>query len=43
MRNDKGKKLWSDEDIRNYHEIKDAWFATKGIKILHIKEEEWTQ
>ena len=41
MRNDKQKKLWSDEDIHNYHEIKDAWFATKGIKILHIKEEDW--
>jgi hypothetical protein len=43
MREQKGKKLWSDEDIRNYHEIKDAWFATKGIKILHIKEEDWLE
>lgn len=41
MRKQKGKKLWSDEDVRNYHEIKDAWFATKGITVLHIKEEEW--
>jgi hypothetical protein len=41
MRKDRFKKLWSDEDIRNYHEIKDAWFTTKGIKILHIKEEDW--
>ncbi len=35
------KALWSDEDIRNYHQIKDSWFASKGIRILHIKEEEW--
>ena len=41
MRADKGKKLWSDDDIRNYHQLKDDWFATKGIKILHIKEKDW--
>jgi very-short-patch-repair endonuclease len=41
MRKSKNKKLWSDDDIRNYHEIKDAWFLTKGIKILHIKEKDW--
>lgn len=32
---------WPDEDILNYHEIKDSWFATKGIEVLHIKEKEW--
>jgi len=41
MRKDRRKKSWSDDDIRNYHEIKDAWFLTKGIRILHIKEEDW--
>ena len=41
MRKQKSKRLWSDEDVRNYHEIKDSWFVTKGITILHIKEEEW--
>jgi hypothetical protein len=41
MRKDKGKKLWSDEDIYNYNPLKDGWFATKGIQILHIKEEDW--
>ena len=41
MRKDRYKKLWSDDDIRNYHKLKDDWFETKGIKILHIKEEEW--
>jgi hypothetical protein len=35
------KKLWSDDDIRNYHPIKDSWFASKGIRILHIKEQDW--
>jgi len=41
MRTSKTKKQWSDEDIRNYHQIKDQWFASKGIEILHIKEEDW--
>ena len=41
MRLDKSKKKWSDDDIHNYHEIKDAHFASKGIQILHIKEEDW--
>ena len=41
MRNDKRKAKWSDEDILNYHEIKDDYFASKGITILHIKEEDW--
>ncbi len=37
----KNKTEWSDEDIANYHEIKDSWFASKDIRILHIKEEDW--
>jgi very-short-patch-repair endonuclease len=41
MRADPKKAKWSDEDIRNYHQIKDAWFASKGIQILHIKEKDW--
>ncbi len=43
MRKNKSKRKWPDEDIRNYHEIKDAWFASKGIKLLHIKEEDWIE
>lgn len=43
MRANKNKKSWSDDDIRNYHEIKDSWFASKGIQILHIKEEDWNK
>lgn len=41
MRADLQKSLWSDDDIRNYHQLKDDWFATKGIQILHIREEDW--
>ena len=41
MRKDPSKALWSDDDIRNYHRLKDDWFASKGVLILHIKEEEW--
>ena len=32
---------WSKEDIENYEKIKDEYFKTKGIHILHIKEKEW--
>lgn len=41
MRNQKGKSLWSNEDIGSYHYLKDAWFASKEIKILHVKQEDW--
>ena len=43
MRKDPKRCEWTDEDIRNYHEIKDAWFATKGIAILHIEWDDWKQ
>jgi hypothetical protein len=39
----RGHPTWPDEDIRNYHEIKDAYFLSKGIEILHIKEEDWLE
>jgi len=42
VRKSKSKKLWTDSDIRNYDKIKDTWFASKGIEILHIKEKDWT-
>lgn len=42
MRADPRKSKWSDEDIRNYHDLKDTWFmSSKGVRILHIKEKEW--
>jgi hypothetical protein len=42
MRADYNKRFWSDDDIRNYHQIKDNWFlSSKDIKILHIKWKDW--
>ncbi len=32
---------WPDKDLRAYHEIKDAYFVSIGVTILHIKEQEW--
>ncbi len=37
----RGRPNWSDEELLNYHSLKDSWFASKGIAILHIKEEDW--
>jgi hypothetical protein len=41
MRKDPKKAKWPDEDIRNYHEIKDTFFLSRGIQILHIKGKDW--
>jgi len=41
MRASENKILWSNKDIKNYHKIKDLYFKSKGIDILHIKEENW--
>ena len=35
------KPNWPDEDIKNYHKLKDEWFLSKGIAVLHITEKEW--
>jgi hypothetical protein len=43
MRKQEGKKHWNDEDIQNYHKIKDSWFASKDIQILHVKQEDWVK
>jgi hypothetical protein len=32
---------WPKEDALRYHELKDSHFASKGIQVLHIKEEDW--
>lgn len=37
----RSRQDWPQEDIYNYHRIKDDYFALKGISILHIKEEDW--
>lgn len=34
-------KNWPLEDILNYHALKDSHFFSKGIAVLHIKEEDW--
>lgn len=41
MRSSAKKKKWTDEDILHYHEIKDCFFKSQGIEILHIKEVDW--
>jgi len=37
----KKKGKWPLEDALNKHQIKDSWFLSKGIQILHIKEQDW--
>jgi hypothetical protein len=37
----KSKPNWPHHDLIDYHEIKDGYFKSKGIEILHIKEEDW--
>jgi hypothetical protein len=32
---------WPLEDIKNYHQIKDDAFKSKGITLLHISEADW--
>jgi hypothetical protein len=34
---------WPEEDLVNYHQIKDDYFLSKGIQILHIKEKDWLE
>jgi hypothetical protein len=43
LRGTKKKSKWSDDDIRNYHKLKDDWFALDGIKILHIPGVDWKE
>ena len=37
----RGRPHWPDDDLENYHEIKDTYFKSKGIEILHIGEKDW--
>jgi hypothetical protein len=41
LKKGRNKKYWPEEDVKKYHEIKNSWFASKNIQILHIKEEDW--
>lgn len=38
----RGRPSWTDEQIENYHELKDSFFKEKGIDIFHVKEKDWT-
>ena len=37
----RGRECWPLEDLQNYHQIKDEYFLSKGIKLLHIDEKDW--
>ncbi len=37
----RSREHWPEEDLTNYHPLKDAWFMSKNIQVLHIKEEDW--
>lgn len=37
----RSRKNWPLKDINNYHTIKDEYFKSIGIEILHIEEKEW--
>ena len=41
MKKGKGRSKWPVEELKNYHQIKDEYFLSIGIQILHIKEEDW--
>lgn len=41
MRQDKRKENWPDSDILNYNLIKDNYFLSKDIELLHISEFDW--
>ncbi len=36
-----GREHWPEQDLNDYHQIKDGYFASQGITILHIREEDW--
>jgi len=37
----RGYPNWPLQDLKRYHIIKDAYFSSLGIQVLHIKEKEW--
>jgi hypothetical protein len=37
----RGRKHWPKEDLKKYHQLKNRWFRSKGINILHIKQKDW--
>jgi hypothetical protein len=41
MRKATGKQKWTDKELLDYDKLKDSTFEYYGIKILHVKEEDW--
>ena len=37
----RSRKHWPDEDIENYHALKNMHFNSIGISVLHIEENDW--
>jgi len=37
----RSRQGWSQGDLENYHQIKDDYFKSKGIELLHINEKNW--
>jgi hypothetical protein len=37
----RGRPSWTDEQIENYHALKDSFFQERGIGVLHIQEKDW--
>jgi hypothetical protein len=38
---ERGRPKWPVGDLENYHRVKDEYFKSKGIELLHISEREW--
>jgi hypothetical protein len=39
----RSRQDWPQEDLENYHQIKDDYFKSKGIELLHINEKDWKE
>lgn len=39
----RGRPHWPENDLINYHQIKDEYFRSKSIELLHIKEKDWIE
>lgn len=37
----RSREHWPKEDLINYHKIKDSYFLSKGVELLHINEKDW--
>lgn len=37
----RGRKNWPVAALKKYHEIKDLYFLSQGIQVLHINEKDW--